>query len=137
MTSFSKVQTAGKILSEFQNHSESWTRVDAILEKSSNINSKYIALSILSKTIQFKWKIIQEKQQTVIKNYIVNTIIKKSSDPETLKSEHVLVKKLDEVLVQVIFFFFFFFKFSVFYLDFKTRMASKLEKFYSRNCRSK
>jgi exportin-1 len=96
-----QIQVVQKVLSDFQNHSESWTRVDVILEKSSSVNAKYIALSILSKTIQFKWKIIQEKQQTVIKNYIVNTIIKKSSNPDTLKAEHVLVKKLDEVLVQV------------------------------------
>lgn len=66
------------------------------------MNAKYIALQILDDVIKYKWKIIPSQQQTGIKNYIVNTIIKRSSNPETLVKEKVYIRKLDEVLVQII-----------------------------------
>lgn len=88
-------------MTDFQNHESSWTRADQILEKSKNMQTKYLALQILSKMVQFKWSIISKQQQTGIKNYIVNTILKKSSNPDILKNEKVLIIKYDEVLVQV------------------------------------
>lgn len=97
-----QIQAAQKVLTQFQNHPQSFTVVDKILEKSNLMNTKYIALQILQKVIQYKWKILPEQQRTGIKNYLLNTIIKRSSNAEILQKEKVLIQKLDDVLVQII-----------------------------------
>jgi len=93
---------AQKILTQFQDHPESWTRVDAILEQASLSNTKFLALQILEKCIKFRWKALPKEQRDGIKNYIVNLAIKLSTDYPTLQREKVLLGKLDVVLVQII-----------------------------------
>jgi exportin-1 len=55
-------QVAGRVLHEFKEHSEAWTRVDAILEFSQNQQTKYFALQILESLIQTRWKILPRHQ---------------------------------------------------------------------------
>jgi hypothetical protein len=43
---------AQKVLTQFQQHPDSWSRVDSILEYSQNPNTKYLALQILESVIK-------------------------------------------------------------------------------------
>jgi exportin-1 len=95
-------EQAQKVLTQFQEHPQAWTRVDAILEYSSSQPTKYFALSILEKIIQFRWKSLPRQQCDGIKNYIVNLIIKISSDEATMQRERLYLKKLNICLVQIL-----------------------------------
>ncbi|KAI8854398.1 CRM1 C terminal-domain-containing protein [Chytridium lagenaria] len=64
---------ASNVLNQFQEHPEAWKRVDAILERSQSVTSKFIALTTM-------WKALPHQQRDGIKNYIVALIIKMSSD---------------------------------------------------------
>ena len=97
---------AKQILEQFQEHPDAWKRVDAILEKSSLAESKFIALQILEKLIKTMWKALPQVQRSGIKNFIVAIVIKTSSDQESLEKNKTLLGKLNIVLVQVIFFIF-------------------------------
>lgn len=46
---------AERVMRQLQEHPEMWTRVDAILETSSNANSKFFALQVLESVIKFRW----------------------------------------------------------------------------------
>eukprot|EP01114_Cavostelium_apophysatum_P018091 TRINITY_DN5522_c0_g1_i1.p1 TRINITY_DN5522_c0_g1~~TRINITY_DN5522_c0_g1_i1.p1 ORF type:complete len:1069 (+),score=345.41 TRINITY_DN5522_c0_g1_i1:320-3526(+) len=93
---------AQKVLAQFQEHPDAWTRVAQILEFSQNSNTKYFGLQILESVIKYRWKVLPKEQRDGIKQYIVNLIIKLSSDPNILVREKVFIGKLDVVLVQII-----------------------------------
>ena len=105
------------MLAQFQEHPQAWTRVDTVLEYSQNQNTKFYALSILDKVIQYRWKTLPRQQCDGIKyvvgpsltqeltfiprSYIVTWIIKISSDEATMQREKLYLKKLNMILVQV------------------------------------
>lgn len=93
---------AKQILEQFQEHPDAWKRVDAILEKSSLAESKFIALQILEKLIKTMWKALPQVQRSGIKNFIVAIIIKTSSDQDSLEKNKTLLGKLNIVLVQIL-----------------------------------
>jgi len=90
------------VLNKFQEHPDSWTRVATILENSTRLETKYLALQILESVVKYKWKILPKEQAESIKTYIVNLAIKLSADYPTLQSQRALLSKLDIVLVQII-----------------------------------
>lgn len=90
------------VLVQFQNHDQAWSRVDSVLEKSTNPQAKILALNVLENTVKYKWKKLPKDQKEGIKNYIVSVIIKMSSNPENLKSQSVFLRKLNMVLVQIV-----------------------------------
>ncbi|CAG8682976.1 1597_t:CDS:10, partial [Ambispora leptoticha] len=98
----SEQQLAQQVLSNFQNHPEAWLRVDAILEKSQFSYTKYLALQILEKLIQTRWKILPAEQQMGIRSYIVNIILSTSENEETLRKEKTYLNKLNLILVQIL-----------------------------------
>eukprot|EP00158_Paraphelidium_tribonemae_P007843 Partr_v1_DN28378_c0_g1_i3_m78616 putative exportin-1 len=53
---------AQSIISQFQDHPEAWGRVDLILTTSQSLQTKYIALQVLERLIQTKWKILPREQ---------------------------------------------------------------------------
>ncbi|KAI8818152.1 CRM1 C terminal-domain-containing protein [Fimicolochytrium jonesii] len=93
---------ANTVLEQFRQHPDAWKRVDAILERSQVLQSKYIALSILETLIKSMWRILPEDQRAGIKNFVVAFIIKNSSDDETLEKNRLLLGKLNIVLVQIL-----------------------------------
>ncbi|KAI8913065.1 CRM1 C terminal-domain-containing protein [Powellomyces hirtus] len=93
---------ANSALEQFRQHPDAWKRVDAILERSQVMQSKYIALSILETLIKSMWKVLPEDQRTGIKNFIIAFVIKNSSDDETLEKNRLLLGKLNIVLVQIL-----------------------------------
>lgn len=95
-------RVAQEVLTTLKEHPDAWTRVDAILEFSTNQQTKYYALQILEQVIKTRWKILPRNQCEGIKKYIVGLIIKTSSDPELMEREKVYLNKLNMILVQVL-----------------------------------
>lgn len=88
-------------MAQLQEHPQAWSRVDQILEQSQSQSTKFFALAILEKVIKYKWKALPRQQCDGIRNYIVNLIIKLSSDETSLQKERLFLKKLNITLVQV------------------------------------
>ncbi|KAJ8917645.1 hypothetical protein NQ315_005092 [Exocentrus adspersus] len=93
---------AQEVLTTLKEHPDAWTRVDTILEYSTNQQTKYYALQILEQVIKTRWKVLPRNQCEGIKKYIVSLIIKTSSDPETLEANKTYLNKLNMILVQVL-----------------------------------
>ncbi|CAJ0961986.1 unnamed protein product, partial [Mesorhabditis belari] len=93
---------ANTILVELKENPNSWTKVDAILEFSSLPETKYFALQILESVIQTKWKALPVVQRDGIKGFIVQFILKLSETNETAQRNHLLLHKLNLVLVQIV-----------------------------------
>lgn len=74
----------------------------AILETSQNTQTKYIALQIMDRLIKTRWKVLPEEQRSGIRNFVVQVIVKTSSDEQTLKREKSFVNKLNLILVQIL-----------------------------------
>ncbi|KAJ2711006.1 Karyopherin transporter, partial [Coemansia sp. D1744] len=64
--------------------------------------SKFIALQILEKLIQTKWKILDEEPRNGIKNFSLNLIVELASSEESLRQNRVFLSKLNLVLVQIL-----------------------------------
>ncbi|GAA6019734.1 hypothetical protein JCM10207_009246 [Rhodosporidiobolus poonsookiae] len=95
-------QQASTVLAQFQEHPDAWQRVPAILETSGSMQTKYIALQIMDKLIKTRWKVLPEEQRSGIRNFVVQVIVKTSSDEATLKREKSFVNKLNLILVQIL-----------------------------------
>eukprot|EP00158_Paraphelidium_tribonemae_P007842 Partr_v1_DN28378_c0_g1_i2_m78613 putative exportin-1 len=93
---------AQSIISQFQDHPEAWGRVDLILTTSQSLQTKYIALQVLERLIQTKWKILPREQGLGIRDFIVGTIIKISSDEAAFIAQRVYLNKLNLILVQIL-----------------------------------
>lgn len=90
------------VLTQFQEHPESWKRADLILSSSRNPQSKYIALSCLNSLIKYRWKTIPEAERIGIRNFIVNMIIALCDDEAVFEKERALINKIDLTLVSVL-----------------------------------
>ena len=53
---------AEKLLTSFQEHPDAWTRVDTILECSTNSNTRFLGLQILDSLIKHRWAILPPEQ---------------------------------------------------------------------------
>ncbi|KAH8834801.1 Crm1-F1 [Flagelloscypha sp. PMI_526] len=91
-----------QVLTQFQDHPDSWTKVPDILERSSFPQTKYIGLQILEKLVQTRWKTLPVDQQQGIRNFIVNTTVSVASDEATLRREKTYVNKLNLALVAIL-----------------------------------
>ena len=89
------------MLTTLKEHVDAWTRVDTILEFSTNQQTKYYALQILEQVIETRWRALPRNQCDGIRKYIVGLIIKISPVPENLEREGVYLRKLNFILVQV------------------------------------
>ncbi|KAJ2798771.1 Karyopherin transporter, partial [Coemansia guatemalensis] len=97
-----ELKMAQQVLTQFTDHEMSWTRADRILSDSSSLQSKFIALQILEKLIQTKWKILDADSRSGIKNFIVELIVKTASTEESLRKNKVYLSKLNLILVQIL-----------------------------------
>lgn len=88
-------------MAQLQEHAQAWTRVDQILECSASQATKFFALAVLEKVIQYRWKTLPRQQCDGIRNFIVDLIIKLASDEATMQKEKLYLKKLNITLVQV------------------------------------
>ncbi|OBZ86573.1 Exportin-1 [Choanephora cucurbitarum] len=101
-TSQAERKKAQDLLTEFQQDPNAWQLVDRILEQSSSLQTKFIALGILEEFIKVRWNTLPVEQRLVIRDFVVKTTIDISSNESTLRSETVYLNKLDLVLVQIL-----------------------------------
>lgn len=97
-----QLRLAQDVLTTLKEHPDAWTRVDSILEYSSNQQTKYYALQILEEVIKTRWKILPRNQCEGIKKYVVGLIIKTSSDPAMMEENKVYLNKLNMILVEIL-----------------------------------
>lgn len=97
-----QLRLAQDVLTTLKEHPDAWTRVDSILEFSSNQQTKYYALQILEEVIKTRWKILPRNQCEGIKKYVVGLIIKTSSDPVVMEENKVYLNKLNIILVEIL-----------------------------------
>ena len=95
-------KSASDLLARFKESQDAWTKVDAILEFSDLLETKYFGLQILEQLVQTRWKALPRDQCEGIKGYIVNMILDISSDPEKSERMKLLLQKLNLVLVQIV-----------------------------------
>lgn len=95
-------RVAEKVLTQFKEHSEAWTRVDTILEFSKSKETKFYALQILENLIKTRWKVLPELQCENIKKFIVALIIKTSTNIISNDIDKVYLNKLNMILVQIL-----------------------------------
>ncbi|CAM9232138.1 unnamed protein product [Chrysoparadoxa australica] len=93
---------ANLLLMRLKETKEMWTRVDVILEQANESATKFFGLQILDDTIQTRWKILPVGQREGVKNYLVQKIILISQNDESMKTQRVLLNKMDQVLVAVL-----------------------------------
>lgn len=93
---------AQEILTKFQNHPDSWTKADQILQYSSDSESKYIGLSILDNLIKSRWKALPDDQRQGIRNFVASMIISMCQDDSQFESQKALINKCDLTLVQIL-----------------------------------
>eukprot|EP00658_Telonema_sp_P-2_P027056 TRINITY_DN2097_c0_g1_i2.p1 TRINITY_DN2097_c0_g1~~TRINITY_DN2097_c0_g1_i2.p1 ORF type:complete len:549 (+),score=172.86 TRINITY_DN2097_c0_g1_i2:224-1870(+) len=93
---------AQRILTELQATPGMWAQVDGILSQSENQATKFLALTILENTIKYQWNGLPAEQRDGIKNFVVDIIIKMSSDEATMRAQHLYLNKLNVILVQVL-----------------------------------
>ena len=92
---------AQNVLTKFKEHPDAWTRVDDILSKAQNQETKFFALQVLQPVIQYHWKALPRAQCDGIRNFIVDKVIKLSTTEESLRKEKVFLQKLNDTLVKV------------------------------------
>ncbi|KAI9314458.1 armadillo-type protein [Dichotomocladium elegans] len=93
---------AQAILAAFQSWDDAWHVVDQILERSSIMQTKFIALGILDRFIVAKWKKLPIEQRLAIRNFIAGAIVACSGDKARMISERPYLNKLNMVLVQIV-----------------------------------
>ncbi|KAI6238235.1 Exportin-1 [Aphelenchoides fujianensis] len=93
---------ASELLSAFKVDPRAWTKVDAILEFSKCVETKYFGLQILEELIQTRWRSLPRDQCEGIKGYIVGKILDISKSECTDEGIKLLLQKLNLVLVQMV-----------------------------------
>ena len=106
----SQINQAQRLLSQLQERISgeeassalNWFRVDMILESTSlTANTKFYALQILESAIKYRWKTLPAEQCNGIKSFVVNLVIARSSQEDTI-GQRLFTNKLNVILVQVV-----------------------------------
>jgi exportin-1 len=77
---------AERALMVFKDDPASWVRVDVILERAQNPQTKFYALQILEEMVRTRWKVVPPPQRANVKKYVVNVAIRLSSEEATLRA---------------------------------------------------
>ncbi|KAF5108167.1 hypothetical protein DV495_001561 [Geotrichum candidum] len=93
---------ADSVLKRFQDHPDAWTRAPKILQDCKQSQSKYIALSILDKIINTRWKALPSDERNGIKNFVAQLCVSWSNDDSVFKAQRALLNKANLTLVQIL-----------------------------------
>ncbi|KAH7829614.1 putative exportin-1 [Monocercomonoides exilis] len=99
-----KTKEAHDILPRFTNHPEAWTKVYDILERSQQMAAKFLALQVLDQCIAQRWKILSDSQRKAVKEYIIQLVIRVSSDSEQYHNPSLkpFITKLNITLISIV-----------------------------------
>jgi len=95
-----QVQAASTVLTQFKSHPNAWTRCHTILERASRPEAKFFALQILNDAIKTRWQVLPKGETAGMKQFVIETIIKLSTNPQPENKE--LLVKLDLSLVYIL-----------------------------------
>jgi exportin-1 len=97
----SQRETANAVLTQFQEHSQAWTKIMPILTNSQDTNTRFFALRILEKVIKSSWKDFNEQKQSIM-NSVVDIIMNLTSSEQLMKSNKLVLQKCNQLLVQIL-----------------------------------
>eukprot|EP00756_Hemistasia_phaeocysticola_P006206 Hpha_TRINITY_DN13728_c0_g1::TRINITY_DN13728_c0_g1_i1::g.142264::m.142264/K14290/XPO1, CRM1; exportin-1 len=95
-------RAALQVIAQYQQHPDSWTQADQILQQSGRMESKFVALQALGDCIESRWSRLSQDQRLGIRNFIAGMCMNLSRDAASLQSSRVLLEKLNYTLVQVL-----------------------------------
>ncbi|KAK2964914.1 putative exportin 1B [Blattamonas nauphoetae] len=95
---------ANHVLTQFQEHDHAWIHSPAIIDNSSRIESKVIALNTLDAYIRKQWNTIEQNERENIKKFIINKIITICNDPEQFynPANKLLINSLNKPLISIL-----------------------------------
>lgn len=97
-----EAKIADDCLKQFKEHENAWFQCKTVLDQSQSAETKFFALSCLDDVIKTQWRGLAPAQSEGMKEFIVETVISKSSSFATLQAEGVFIKKLDQILIQIV-----------------------------------
>jgi len=86
------------VLERFQADPEAWLRVAPVLQASNNSQSKFLALNVLDKLVNSRWKLLPQEQRLGIRNFAVSMCLEWSA----AGAPRSLLNKADLTLVQIL-----------------------------------
>ncbi|XP_049851621.1 exportin-1-like [Schistocerca gregaria] len=92
---------AAKVLVEFRENPQSWTRVPVILELAQHPHTKRFALTILESLVTHRWNLLPDEQRCGIREFMINYVLRLSSTRESLSSERLIIDAANAVLVSI------------------------------------
>ncbi|RAL61344.1 hypothetical protein DID88_009480 [Monilinia fructigena] len=95
-------KAAQAAMNQFKEDPDAWLLVDKILQESTYPQAKYLGLQVLDHVIMTRWKVLPREQCQGIRNFVVGFIIQCSGSEESLRSQRVLLNKLNLVLVSIL-----------------------------------
>ncbi|KAI0978058.1 hypothetical protein GJ496_001942 [Pomphorhynchus laevis] len=90
------------LLMSIKGHNDAWTKVDQIIEKAKNQQTKYFGLQILEEAIKKRWKALPRSQCNAIKEYVTNLIVTCLFEPKENEGGKLFLSKLNHVLVEIL-----------------------------------
>eukprot|EP00632_Arachnochrysis_sp_CCMP2950_P009328 CAMPEP_0185704596 /NCGR_PEP_ID=MMETSP1164-20130828/17569_1 /TAXON_ID=1104430 /ORGANISM="Chrysoreinhardia sp, Strain CCMP2950" /LENGTH=414 /DNA_ID=CAMNT_0028371959 /DNA_START=212 /DNA_END=1452 /DNA_ORIENTATION=+ len=93
---------ANAVLMKLREQSNAWAHADAIIERSKIPEGRFFGLMALDDAINTRWKILPDEQRAGIKGFIVNKIIRLSSDEASATRERTLIHQMNKVLVSIL-----------------------------------
>ena len=91
---------AEQVLDEFQRNEDSWLYVDKILQFSSSVQGKYIALSVLDNMVTGGWYELPQEQKLGVRNFLVGFILYVCE--KNKPNESFMLRKADLVLIEIL-----------------------------------
>ncbi|QSZ32979.1 hypothetical protein DSL72_002563 [Monilinia vaccinii-corymbosi] len=95
-------KAAQAAMNQLKEDPDAWLLVDKILQESTYPQAKYLGLQVLDNVIMTRWKVLPREQCQGIRNFVVGFIIQCSGSEESLRSQRVLLNKLNLVLVSIL-----------------------------------
>lgn len=92
-------QQAQDILTRFQEHPDSWQRVDRVLQYGQRMESKFLALSVLNKLVNTRWRSLPEEQKMGIRNFVIGMVLTMCQNSDSYNRS--LIEKADVLIVQM------------------------------------
>jgi exportin-1 len=95
------VMEAQSVLTRFQEHGDAYTRVDALLERTTNPHTQFFALSVLEAAINSRWNVMPSEQQQGIRDFLVGFLMAQCQSLHAMRANRPVVMKLNTALVAV------------------------------------
>jgi hypothetical protein len=92
---------AQEILSSIKEREESWRWVPQILHNSASLETQFFGLSLLEPLILYRWNTFPFSDKENLKGFLVSKIVHLSSNEHSLRSNQLILQKLNQILVYV------------------------------------